>query len=175
MGLRHRSVREHTIMKIFRIVSLMALIAVGLASTAQAQTFAGTTTLSAAMTSTQTTMVVASATGFAAGKYVYIDAEVVQIASSYSGSGTTIPIQRGQNGTAAAAHATSERVIVGVGMHFQQSNPFYGAACTPGQAQAAYLPWINVPDGLVWMCVSNAWRATSTSIITYNSIPTSFP
>jgi hypothetical protein len=161
-------------MRLFRCFLILSLITAGLPSTAHAQVYATTTTISAAMTATQQTMVVSSATGFVAGRYVYIDAEAVQIGASYS-SGTTIPILRGQLGTASAAHASSERVVTGVNNHFQNSDPGYGAACTVGQGQAVYLPWINVLRGLIWMCTTSVWKATSTAAITYNSIPTTFP
>lgn len=80
-----------------------------------------TTTLSAALTASGQSIVVASASGFAAGSYVKIDQEFVRVAKSYV-SGTTIPLDgRGLNGTIAAAHVSGANVVVGVGSDF--ANP----------------------------------------------------
>lgn len=158
--------------RLFRHLLTAAVLCALCVTSATAQTYATTTTLSAALGLNDTTMVVASATGFTVGRYVYIDAEAVEIRSI---SGTTIGITRGQLGTPQQAHATSKRVITGNDLHFQQSDPYYGQACTGGVGQAAYLPWINVLRGLVWTCVGTSWRSTSTAAITYNSIPTTWP
>lgn len=72
------------------------------------------TTLSSAITADDTSLVVASATGFSAGYVVRIDGEDMQIGSGYS-SGTTIPVRRGINGTAATAHVASAGVVCGQG------------------------------------------------------------
>lgn len=73
-----------------------------------------TTTLSSAVAVTDTTLVVASATGAAAGTLVRVDQEVMQIAKGYV-SGTTIPVQRGQGGTATAAHPVTANVTFFLG------------------------------------------------------------
>lgn len=54
-------------------------------------------------------MVVASATGFAAGNLVLIDQEVLRVSKTYV-SGTTIPVERGQNGSVTAAHVLTSNV-----------------------------------------------------------------
>ena len=68
-----------------------------------------TTTLAAAVAVDQNFIVVASATGFAAGNYVLIDQEVMIVQSSYV-SGTTIPVGRGKEGTQTAAHVITANV-----------------------------------------------------------------
>jgi len=68
-----------------------------------------TTTLSAAVTVTDISLTVASATGFAAGNLVLVDQEVMVVAKNYV-SGTSIPVSRGQNGSVTAAHASSANV-----------------------------------------------------------------
>jgi hypothetical protein len=68
-----------------------------------------TTTLSSAVVVTDTSIVVASATGFAAGNLVEIDQETLIVAQNYV-SGTTIPVKRGQDGTATATHPTKANV-----------------------------------------------------------------
>lgn len=81
-----------------------------------------TTTLASAMLSTDTSMVVTSATGFAAGSKILIDQEMFQIVNSYI-SGTTIPVIRGQEGTAVQAHASGANVTVGLGSDFATPGP----------------------------------------------------
>src|SRR5689334_11721285 len=69
------------------------------------------TTLSSAITATSTTIVVASATGAAAGAFLKVDDEVMLITKSYV-SGTTLPVLRGQDGTLTAAHPASANAIL---------------------------------------------------------------
>lgn len=69
------------------------------------------TTLSSAVALTDTSIVVASGTGFAAGSLVRIDQEVMQVNQSYL-SGTTVPVLRGRDGTVTATHPTSAKVMV---------------------------------------------------------------
>jgi hypothetical protein len=75
------------------------------------------TTLSTAVTVADTSIVVASATGFAAGNLVRVDGELMKVTKGYS-SGTTIPVLRGQDGTAVIAHAKTAGVIVGTAAEF---------------------------------------------------------
>ncbi|HEX6038911.1 hypothetical protein [Longimicrobium sp.] len=70
------------------------------------------TTLSSAVVVADTSIVVASATGFAADRIVRIDQEFMVVQKSYS-SGTTIPVRRGQLGTKNVAHVASAGVVVG--------------------------------------------------------------
>lgn len=73
-----------------------------------------TTTLSSAVLVTDTSIVVASATGAAAGTNVRIDDEVMLIAQNYT-SGTTIPVLRGQGGSATSAHVSGANVVFFLG------------------------------------------------------------
>lgn len=133
-----------------------------------AQTLATSTTLSSAVTATQAVWAVASASGFTAGNFAYADYEAVQIVSV---SGTNVTVLRGQMGTVARAHASSETVITGVAQFFQQADPDFGAACTRGAGQAAYLPWINVQTGNVFVCrTGGTWNVTNVLPITFNSL-----
>jgi len=71
------------------------------------------TTLSSACAATDTSIVVANATGFAAGNELRVDGEVMRVGKTYS-SGTTIPLDgRGLDGTYVFAHPTSAGVVVG--------------------------------------------------------------
>lgn len=78
-----------------------------------------TTTLSSAVVVTDTNIVVASATGFAANDIVLIDQEILRVAQNYV-SGTTIPVIRGIT-SATAAHAKGTNVTVGLASDF--ANP----------------------------------------------------
>jgi hypothetical protein len=65
-----------------------------------------TTTLSSACAQLDTFIAVTSATGFAAGNLVLVDIELMQVSKNYV-SGTTIPVQRGLDGSAQVAHKVS--------------------------------------------------------------------
>jgi hypothetical protein len=69
------------------------------------------TTLSSAVTVNDTSIVVASATGVSVGAIVVVDAEVMQVTKGWS-SGTTLPVLRGRDGTATAAHVSGAMVTI---------------------------------------------------------------
>lgn len=77
-----------------------------------------TTTLSAALTTSSTKIVVASATGFAVNSVIRIDYEQLRVSKDWDGTSTTIPVLRGLDGTATAAHASSANVTVGLASDF---------------------------------------------------------
>jgi hypothetical protein len=68
------------------------------------------TTLASAVAVTDTSIVVTSATGFAAGNLVRIDQESLKVAGNYV-SGTTVPVLRGQDGSVTAAHKASANCV----------------------------------------------------------------
>jgi len=68
------------------------------------------TTLSSAVAQGDINIVVASATGFAAGNLVLVDQEVMRVRQDYV-SGTTIPVLRGQDGSAQVAHKASAPAV----------------------------------------------------------------
>jgi hypothetical protein len=70
-----------------------------------------TTTLSAACGQTDVSIAVTSATSFVAGMFVKVDDEVMQIAKNYV-SGTTIPVQRGLDGSKQTTHVSSTNVTI---------------------------------------------------------------
>ena len=70
------------------------------------------TSLSSAVAIADKSIVVASATSITAGRLIRIDNELMKVASTYV-SGTTIPVLKGQGGTAVVAHPTSAEVIHG--------------------------------------------------------------
>ena len=71
-----------------------------------------TTTLSSAVAVDDTSVVVASATSFDAGRLVLVDQEVMQVAQNYT-SGTTVDVLRGVNGSATVAHVVTSNVTHG--------------------------------------------------------------
>lgn len=152
--------------------ALAALALLGLAALASvaprleqvlfAQATLQTTTLSAAVTASGTgtsTITVASATGFAAGRTVVIDREAMLVLPSYV-SGTTIPVQRGVAGTAAAAHATTTTVYVGPANYFTQNPQEPVGPCTATSEVA--LPRVVLPSGRVYNCVASTWMEIGT-------------
>lgn len=161
------------------VLGLVAVLLVSLP--ASAQTYLTSTTLSGAVNNAQTTLVVASATGIAAGGALYIDRELVTVRSV---SGTTITVNRGQGGTVANAHGTSRTVIIlpaaalGAGGAITQVDPSGTdgvGSCT--LTSQRYQPIINVTNGNVWLCrytaaaqTSRVWAATNNVLITYNSL-----
>lgn len=68
-----------------------------------------TTTLSSALTVNDTSMVVAAATGVGVNNIAVIDQEVLQVTKGWT-SGTTVPVLRGRDGTATAAHPSGAQV-----------------------------------------------------------------
>lgn len=126
------------------------LVLVALAGTpSYAATSLTATTISAAMNTTQTTIVVASATSLAAGWNMYIDRELMLIRVV---TGTTITVQRGVGGTAPAAHGS------GAGVLAQTPSAFFltdvSGSCNVGTE--VYLPHVNVINGNLYDCVPSS-------------------
>jgi hypothetical protein len=90
------------------------------------------TTLSAAITASQTSFQVASATGITAPNfttgasvtYLYVDKELMLVTAV---SGTLITVVRGQQGTIAAAHGVTSGVIAGLVSDFPNFQPTIGS------------------------------------------------
>jgi len=85
------------------------------------------TTLASAVAVDDTSIVVASATGFAAGSVVKVDQEVMVVQQNYL-TGVTIPVRRGQGGTLGTTHASAAGVVVG--------SPSAGDFVDPGPGMA---------------------------------------
>jgi hypothetical protein len=154
-----------------RIV-LGLVLALFLSVPAWAQTYLTSTTNSAAITSTQTTFAVASATGIAAGGALYVDREWMPVRSV---SGVNITVLRGQAGTVANAHGASRTVVIipvaAVALVPQRVEPAGSTGlgtCTV--ANHRFLPYINLTNGNLWLCLASVWKATNATPITYNSL-----
>ena len=157
-------------------VFLALILTLSLSAAVSAQTHLTSTTNSAAISATQTTFALASATGVAAGGALYIDRELMSVRSV---SGINVTVVRGQSGTVANAHSASRTVIiipsaaVPTVVSSTDPTPINGVGgCT--YTAHRYLPIINVTNGNVWTCrwVSNVrvWAATNETLITYNSL-----
>lgn len=162
-----------------RIV-LGLIVAVSLVAVpVSAQTYLTSTTLSSAVTASQGTVIVASASGIAAGGALYVDREFMLVRSV---SGTTITVARGQMGTPGNAHGASRTVIIfpaaaiATAAVTTDPSPVNGVGtCT--LTEHRYQPIINVLNGNVWLCrytaaaqSSRVWAATNETLITYNSL-----
>lgn len=88
------------------------------------------TTLASACAADDRQLVVASATGVAAGYQVRVDGEIFQVTKGYVSGSTLVPVLRGQSGTLATAHGVTARAVVGAAADFAQT--------TPAQATAAF-------------------------------------
>src|SRR5580765_858721 len=71
------------------------------------------TTLASPLGVNDVAMVVVSAANLAAGRLAEIDQETVQVVQGYTGQSTTVPILRGREGSATAAHKAGANVTHG--------------------------------------------------------------
>lgn len=146
-----------------------------------AQTYLTSTTLTNAITAGQSSLVVGSGTGIAAGGALYVDRELMSVRSI---SGTTVQVIRGQGGTVANTHGAARTIIIlpaaalGAGGATTAVDPSGGSGvgtCT--LAEQRYQPIINVTNGNLWLCrytaaaqTARVWAATNNVLITYNSL-----
>lgn len=136
-----------------------------MAAFAQLNTFT-TTTLSSAIaaqsgsTPPATLIQVASATGISGpninnggsstqGTLLYVDREAMRVLSV---SGTTITVQRGANGTAAAGHLTGVTVYIGNPDWYAQDPAQFVPSGTCTLANTYALPKIEVLSGEIFTC-----------------------
>lgn len=84
-----------------------------------------TTTLASACGASDTTIVVAASTGFAAGNFVELDGEVLRVNSNYTttANGVNVPVLRGQNGGYALAHPSGATAVTGLASDFANAVP----------------------------------------------------
>lgn len=102
-----------------------------------------TTTLASSVSSSDTSVNLVSTYGVVPGLFLYCEQELMKVVSL--GLGTSVNVQRGQEGTASQAHASTAVVTIGRGDQFYFSNPV-------GAAPSVQLvsPWINVLTGEQW-------------------------
>jgi len=77
-----------------------------------------TTTNSAAIAQGDKTIAVASATSVAAGRFIVVGGEMMQVTKGYVTASTTVPVLRGVGGTAQVAHAVTSNVLHGAAADF---------------------------------------------------------
>jgi len=130
--------------------------------------YLSSTTLSGAINSTQTTLVLASASALsgstfgapAAGQCLYIDYELMSIMSM---SSTTATVRRGT--VHRSTHANAAVIITGPCNQFKAADP---PNLGGNQDCTLYvLPWVNVGTGDSWWCdlvssTTGAWSVTNT-------------
>lgn len=83
------------------------------------------TTLAAAIGASDGFLTVAAATSVASGRLMVIDQEVLRVGNGYVSGSTTVPVVRGQNGTAAVAHVITATIVHGLTSDFPA--PGFGA------------------------------------------------
>lgn len=167
--------------KMFSTVALAAVLALCAIPDLYAQQFVlNDTTLSGAVTATQQTVTLASASAKAGstvgapavGHGLFVDGEFM-IITSVPTTGTTFGVRRAAaQGQIAQAHATAAVVLTGPAGYFKRVDPGYEAdsankVCT---ASTVPKPWVNIANGNVFVCLSSVWSGTNTRVITYNSI-----
>lgn len=167
------------------VVALMVgLFAVPVA--AQQYTISNTT-LNGAINSTQTTLVLTSASAStgssfgapAAGQCLLIDGELMRIVSM---SSTTATVTRasgsGSNSLQGPApHPNSAVIWTAPCNAFKQGPPAIGSVGSGNSNNSCSTqpaPWIDVTTGNIFWCntSNNKWTATNYLPITYNSVPT---
>lgn len=116
-----------------------------------AQATINSTTLSAAVTAGAGTLTVASASTVAAGQYLFVDAEIMQITAV---SSTTLTVTRGLNGTRASRHASGAQAWTGPANYFSQSEPKAGPCTTTDEVA---LPRIVAITGAIFQCTDSIW------------------
>ncbi len=103
--------------------ALALVLVAGFAASSQAQQLIDETTLSAAISATQGTIVLGSVTctncTFAQDILIYVEQEAMRVTGAYAGSGTTVTVRRGADGTVAAAHASGAIVWLGPANRFK--------------------------------------------------------
>lgn len=163
-----------TITSVTRLLILLLLVLAPRTVFAQSYTISNTT-LNGAITATQNTLVLTSASASsgssfgapAVGQCYYVDSELGVITAI---SSTTATIQRPPSG--AGPHATLSRIWTAPCNAFKKTDPPNLGGAQTCSSQPA--PWINTSNGNTWWCntVTNLWRGTNFATFTYNSVPT---
>jgi len=144
-------------MRNFRLAFALLAILVLLTSPAWGQATMSSTTLSSAITRSETYLNVASATGISGlgtnnqvQTILYVDQEAMEVIEV---SGTTVRVLRGRGGTRATAHASGAKVWLGPPNYFLPTDP--SGACT--STEQPVLPRVAISTGNVWNCAGGQW------------------
>lgn len=157
---------------------LIILLTLALASTMFGQTALTSTTLAAAMNSTDQTVAVASLTGIAVTNprtTVYIidkNSQIGEYASVTAVNTTAVTMTLSRTGPAKFAHISGAYVIIS--SPYSPANSFYTTdphgACPATQTQ--FTPWINIQTGAQWLCSTlggvwvNGWNSVGQKGVT---------
>jgi hypothetical protein len=168
-----------------KIASILVLLAglTGLAFGQQGQAALTSTTLSGAISSTATSLCLASVTGIAAPylpgtpvSEIYIDREALGVFSVNTVS-NCVGVNRGYLGTKQSAHSNGKMVLISNQYQttlaqggnpspngFDDHDPSQGASCASGTGSLvstlpATYPLLNVLTGAQWLCstITNTW------------------
>lgn len=149
-----------------KITKIGVLALFVLASTLSAQIILTPTTLSSAITASQQTIVVASATpntstpdNFTGGRQptgIIVDGEYMTVNANYV-SGTTINVVRGQGGTTATAHSSGALAWSGQANHISTKNVPQPAGGNCVRTQLEFLPVVNAFTQTVTDCNGGKW------------------
>lgn len=143
------------------------LIFAALAGLAFGQTALTQTTLSAAITTNQTVIQVASLTGISCSttqlQPLYIidpgvsRGELVNCQATSSTGGNFLTVQRG--GAYRSGHASGSLVVISSSINYAQSFKQYDPYGTCTATQQLVTPWINTNNGNQWLCstVTGTW------------------
>lgn len=142
------------------LAGLLVTVVVTGPTPVQGQTAISSTTLSAAVARTATSVALTSDAGVSAGTLLYVDGELMQ-ALSEQGTSARWNVRRGLGDgmTPAAAHPSGGRVWVGAsgaaGESFHTYSVTSGSACST--TDHPYRPFINTKTGQVFECEGGVW------------------
>lgn len=146
----------------------MLIVLCMIAALASGQTALTTTTLSTAMTSSQSTVTLTSATGVTAqgpgnaiNTVVYVDRELMWVTTLVSG--TTYNVQRGKNQTRQVSHAALAKVYLGnpTGNFFANNGPDAETWGSCLMSNEPTLPKLYVTTGDVFQCYRTGAAGTA--------------
>jgi hypothetical protein len=132
--------------------SLAVLLVLLSSVPAFAQATLRATNFSTAVTASVNKVVVASASGIAAGDILFVEREAMKVLSIDS---TTLTVRRGYE-SPAAAHSTSVTVYVDDPKYFSVVDK--SGSCT--STSEVVLPVINIRNGKSFECISSVWHAS---------------
>lgn len=116
---------------------------------AQATVTLATTTTTARIAPGDTLITLASLSGVTPGVGLFIDAELLVVASPVRPNGL-VPVLRGREGSASGVHAAGATVTIGRLDQFYGTDPVGVPPLPP-----PVLPYINVVNGSVWQPVGD--------------------
>lgn len=163
------TMNKHTIARRISMFLLAVAVLFGGSRLASAQATLNSTTTAGAVSATALTVQITSAASVSVGYIAYIDREAMLVtAVNTTATPDVITVQRGYNGTFAAAHATSALIYIDRANYFYASDPGAGS-CTA--AAQVVTPRINVLTGNITACVNSRWQGTNLTPFTYSTFP----